>query len=94
MVIGKPICLLILQAIPFQLLVTSQKQRLVFQNILVGEVWLCAGQSNMEFRLEQTKNAKQEISQANNGQIRLFRMTPRAVARPLAKVVFSDSLFV
>lgn len=77
---------------PFQLLVTSQKQRLVFQNILVGEVWLCAGQSNMEFRLEQTKNAKQEISQADNTQIRLFRMTPRAVARPLAKVVFSDSL--
>jgi hypothetical protein len=46
----------------------------------------------MEFRLEQTKNAKQEISQADNAQIRLFRMTPRASARPLAKVVFSDSL--
>eukprot|EP01137_Pigoraptor_chileana_P022099 Opistho-2@86628 len=77
---------------PFLLSISDKKQAKTLQNILVGEVWLCAGQSNMELRLEQSKEAKQEISQASNSQIRFFRMTAQDKARPTAKVVFDDSL--
>ena len=43
-------------------------------NVLVGEVWLAAGQSNMEFPLARELHAAQEIPAATNGQIRLLNM--------------------
>lgn len=41
-------------------------------DVLVGEVWLCSGQSNMEMPLSQAKNAEQEIAAATYPRIRLF----------------------
>lgn len=43
-------------------------------NILIGEVWLCSGQSNMAFQLNQSHNADEAIDNADNNQIRLFDM--------------------
>lgn len=42
------------------------------KNILIGEVWLCSGQSNMQWALEQTENAESEIAKANYPNIRMF----------------------
>jgi len=42
------------------------------QNILVGEVWICSGQSNMEWHVRQCANPQEEIANANYPQIRLF----------------------
>ncbi len=55
----------------------------VFQDILVGEVWLASGQSNMEFRMDQTNDADKAIAQANDGQIRLFLQKPVMSPKPL-----------
>ncbi|MFT5131034.1 MAG: sialate O-acetylesterase [Rhodothermales bacterium] len=41
-------------------------------DILVGEVWICSGQSNMEWSLSRSLNAKEEIAAANYPNIRLF----------------------
>ncbi|MDQ7013599.1 MAG: sialate O-acetylesterase [Planctomycetota bacterium] len=41
-------------------------------NVLVGEVWLASGQSNMEWPMRSTKNAKAEIAGATDSKIRLF----------------------
>lgn len=41
-------------------------------NVLVGEVWLASGQSNMEWPMRSTKNAAAEIAAASDGQLRLF----------------------
>lgn len=41
-------------------------------DILVGEVWLCSGQSNMELAVERTMNAEKEIAAADYPSIRLF----------------------
>jgi len=41
-------------------------------NILVGEVWICSGQSNMEWHVRQCANPQEEIANANYPQIRLF----------------------
>ncbi len=41
-------------------------------NVLIGEVWVCSGQSNMQWALDQSMNSEQDIPKANNPNIRLF----------------------
>lgn len=53
-------------------MVISGKKSITFKNILVGEVWLCSGQSNMSMGIVASKNAKEAIATANNSLIRLF----------------------
>ena len=48
------------------------KNKITLENILVGEVWICSGQSNMEWPIRASMNPKEEISAANYPQIRLF----------------------
>ena len=48
-------------------------------DILVGEVWLCSGQSNMEMTVYQSADSKAEIKVANHPKIRLFNI-PRPTA--------------
>ncbi|MFA6175098.1 MAG: sialate O-acetylesterase [Phycisphaerae bacterium] len=50
----------------------------VVTDVLVGEVWLCSGQSNMEFPLSGVKNAKEEVAAAGHPNIRLFEV-PKSV---------------
>jgi sialate O-acetylesterase len=46
-----------------------------FENVLVGDVWLCSGQSNMEWRVKNSNDAEKEIAAANHPQIRCFTVT-------------------
>lgn len=48
------------------------KNTITIQNILVGDVWLASGQSNMEFQLKNANNSAEEIKSANFDRIRLF----------------------
>ena len=51
------------------------KQKIVFSNILVGEVWLCSGQSNMLFRVKDVENGATEVVNADSyPNIRLLNM--------------------
>jgi sialate O-acetylesterase len=63
---------------PYELTVTG-KNNITISNVLVGDVWVCSGQSNMEWLLRNSNNAQQEISQANYPQIRHFKV-PNTVA--------------
>ncbi len=45
---------------------------LTVKNVLVGEVWICSGQSNMEWALVNTVNGNEAMAQANYPEIRLF----------------------
>lgn len=56
---------------PYTVRVTG-RQTVELHNILVGDVWLCGGQSNMGLPLRFTKNADEEINAANYPQIRFF----------------------
>ncbi len=51
-------------------------------NILVGDVWVCSGQSNMEWTVTNTKNAPQETAAANYPNIRLFHVPHVAKVKP------------
>lgn len=56
------------------------------KNILIGEVWVCSGQSNMEFRLPHATNGKEEVTEANYPQIRFFNVRGAAMAHPAEDV--------
>jgi len=45
---------------------------IVFKNILIGEVWLCSGQSNMGLTVKNAANSSEEITNADYPEIRLF----------------------
>ncbi|AUD05690.1 sialate O-acetylesterase [Spirosoma pollinicola] len=55
---------------PYQMLVQGKKNTLTFDDVLAGEVWICSGQSNMEWPLSAAANAKTEIPTANFPNIR------------------------
>ena len=64
---------------------TVQEQEsapLLVSDVLVGEVWLCSGQSNMQFPLSGAKNATAEIAAANHPNIRQFKVPQTADANP------------
>ena len=51
-------------------------------NVLVGEVWVCSGQSNMEFPLKRSFEADADIASSGNSMLRLF-VVPRRKANEL-----------
>ena len=52
--------------------------KITLDDILVGEVWLCAGQSNMEWKLSQSASAKTAIPAAKHARLRLFNFVGAA----------------
>jgi sialate O-acetylesterase len=66
---------------PYQLEIKGSEQTIVIKNILIGEVWFCSGQSNMEMPLagwpptDTIMNSTDEIQNANYSEIRLFTVT-------------------
>ena len=59
---------------------------LSFKNILIGEVWVCSGQSNMEWPLINTTGAAETVAQSNFPDIRLFTVPKKTSAVPLNDV--------
>lgn len=56
--------------------ILSKSDRLALRDVLVGEVWLCSGQSNMDFPLAKAVGGKQEAAQAGEfPTIRLMNLT-------------------
>lgn len=62
---------------PYVMSISTPNQKLQFNDVLIGEVWLCSGQSNMEFMLKQTTTAKEDIPESSNNAIRLYNMKAR-----------------
>ena len=68
---------------PYTLTVSTKQRTLTFQDVMVGEVWLCSGQSNMEFKLRGASPSpskggenRRDLSSDKAGGLRLFNMTP------------------
>ncbi len=66
---------------PYKMTVKGKNFRTI-ENIMIGEVWVCSGQSNMEFRVSSTKNAAAEIETANYPNIRFFTVKKRVSKEP------------
>ena len=48
------------------------RQEVQLHNVLVGDVWLCGGQSNMQVSLRIARNGEEDIKAANYPNIRFF----------------------
>ena len=70
-------------ATPHTLAVSSGTATETRRNILFGDVWLCSGQSNMEWGVGNLTNADAEIANANYPQIRLFTVPKKVAFTPL-----------
>ncbi|MBN1341595.1 MAG: sialate O-acetylesterase [Phycisphaerae bacterium] len=60
----------------------SGKNTLKLTDILIGEVWVCSGQSNMEMGVGPAANGKEEIAAAKHPNIRLFQVPHRPSGLP------------
>jgi len=71
---------------PYKMVIKG-KNTISINDVLVGEVWICSGQSNMEFTVGQVINAEQEIKEADNPLIRQFLVekdissTPKSILK-------------
>ena len=57
---------------PFEMKISDRSGAILLSNILIGDVWLGSGQSNMEWIVKNTNDAKEEIATGNYDNIRLF----------------------
>lgn len=76
---------LVSNALPQEMIITG-KNTLTLKNLLVGEVWVCSGQSNMQWTVSQSGNAQQEIAGANFPQIRMFNVERAPAMAPAMDV--------
>ena len=59
---------------------------IALEDVLVGDVWVASGQSNMEFMMSQAATAADDLPKAGNDQIRLLIVKKRTSAFPLDDV--------
>ena len=68
---------------PYELTVAGSDSPRVFKNVMFGEVWLCGGQSNMEWTVANSKTGKEAIAGAGEyPMIRLFKAPRQPAVRP------------
>ena len=65
-------------------IVIDGPQHVEFRDVLVGDVWLCGGQSNMEMGLGAARNGSQEVKAADHPRIRLFVVKQQTTRTPAA----------
>jgi Domain of unknown function (DUF303). len=73
---------------PYDLIFQSLNDRKVLKDVLIGEVWICSGQSNMEmplkgFMSQPVYESNDIIAHSNNSQIRLFTVKRNISQTPL-----------
>ncbi len=69
-------------ATPRDLTVTQGDQTLTRKNVVVGDVWICGGQSNMQWAVNQCAGKEEAISASTNPNIRLFTVNRRGLPQP------------
>ncbi|RYD93084.1 MAG: hypothetical protein EOP54_19770, partial [Sphingobacteriales bacterium] len=66
---------------PYTLTVLG-KNTVFLKDILMGDVWICSGQSNMEYQVKMAKNAGDEILRADYAQIRGYKVPHQMSGKP------------
>jgi sialate O-acetylesterase len=69
---------------PHTLVARSPSKTQTADDVLVGDVWLCSGQSNMEWAVRSTLNADAEVAESANSRIRSVTLLRDARAAALA----------
>lgn len=75
---------------PYKMGITAKSGTLTVNDILVGEVWLCSGQSNMEWRVSQANNFQEEKKNAHFPNIRQFYVEHEVTMTPQTELKTGD----
>lgn len=67
---------------PYDIIMWQADDTLFLEDVLIGEVWLASGQSNMEWPLYKSDSSEKEIAEANFPLIRLYQSTKRTAIGP------------
>src|SRR5262249_22181416 len=70
---------------PYTLSAGNDRRTVTVRDVYVGEVWLCAGQSNMELRLEESREPDEAIRTSSNPLLRFFKVPQVRADRPRAE---------
>lgn len=82
---------------PHTVTVTSGRE-LTLQNVMVGEVWICSGQSNMEWSMNASADGRDDLASADVPGVRLFHVPkagadyPQAIGEGSWKVTTSENV--
>jgi len=71
---------------PLKMIINGGADSLIFKFVMVGEVWLASGQSNMQMKLSEVNQAQKEINEAKFNKIRFFNVVFNISNKPLAQV--------
>ena len=74
---------------PFDLTIQGTNT-IAFKDVLVGDVWVSSGQSNMEWRLSQAANGPAEVAAAKYPKVRLMQIAKKVSDYPLEDAVVRD----
>ncbi len=64
-------------------LIIEGKNKIELKNVAYGEVWICSGQSNMEWKVDQAYDVEKAKTAAKNPMIRLMTVAKRTSTKPL-----------
>lgn len=70
---------------PFEVTIRGNNQ-ITLRNVLAGDVWICSGQSNMQWTVGNSANATEEIAAADYPQIRLYQIPRKASDTKVADI--------
>lgn len=70
---------------PSKMIIRGPRNEVVIQDLLVGDVWLCSGQSNMEWPLAKSTRGRQVAAGIKAPNIRLFQVEKRMSATPVSE---------
>lgn len=70
---------------PFRLMIAG-KSTVVVRDVMIGEVWVASGQSNMDFTLARAQNAAEVLPKANLPQIRFIKVPPTSTLEVQADI--------
>lgn len=69
-----------------ELLISTADKKISIKNVLVGEVWICSGQSNMEWPVSSSLDSREAIWAAKDPSIRHFKVKLTTSTKPLKDV--------
>lgn len=75
---------------PYKLKIWDKKDTVVFKNVLFGDVWFASGQSNMQFKVKEAMNARDEIASANFPEIRIMNIYHALANQPQYDLLNND----
>src|SRR5215208_5602611 len=75
---------------PYEMTVVDGAQRIQIRDILVGDVWVCSGQSNMEWTVADARNGAQDVAAAHDPKIRHFKVPTSYAEQPEEELAGGD----